>query len=198
MHRDAYVICLPAVSDNDFASIFASYTNAPLARTSTLWRIINKSDNICRPPPGYNNLTIGYYVPQTDFFNFSHVGHAVQITHATLDRTSLNFYPSSYQTNIKLNVVIFDSDVPRDRKLQAKEKYKPCRPNIEEYPWWIKPWIQRVGNPIPIIEWFYPFFIRDHIPVHYFKGLERARAYYKTQDMCKKIEKERTNAMNKN
>lgn len=40
--RDAYVIGLPAVGDNDFASNFASYSNAPLSRTSQLWRIINK------------------------------------------------------------------------------------------------------------------------------------------------------------
>jgi hypothetical protein len=40
--RDAYVIGLPAVGDNDFASIFASYSNAPVSRTSQLWRIINK------------------------------------------------------------------------------------------------------------------------------------------------------------
>lgn len=185
--RDAYVIGLPAVGDNDFASMFASYSNAPLARTSTLWRIINKSDIICRIPPGYNNMTIGHYVPQTDFFNFSHVGHAVQITHATLDPNPLKIYPSSHQTNLKVDVVVSDSDFPRNRQLQAKEKKAAPLPDMKAYPWWIRPWIERVENPIPIIEWFYPFFLRDHIPIHYFEGLERARVYYKPSkiNMCK-------------
>ncbi|KAI9357478.1 Alpha/Beta hydrolase protein [Pilaira anomala] len=185
--RDAYVIGLPAVGDNDFASIFASYSNAPLGRTSTLWRIINKSDIISRIPPGYNNMTIGHYVPQTDFFNYSHVGHAVQITHTMLDPNPLWIYPSTHQTNLKVDVIVSDTDVPKNRKRQLEEKRisnLPFAPMIEKYPWWIQPWIKRVVNPIPILESFYPFFLRDHIPIHYFEGLERARAYYKTRDMC--------------
>ncbi|GAA5805550.1 hypothetical protein HPULCUR_011069 [Helicostylum pulchrum] len=187
--RDAYVIGLPAVGDNDFASMFASYSNAPLSRTSTLWRIINKSDIICRIPPGYNNMTIGHYVPQTDFFNYAHVGHAVQITYALLDPNPLNIYPSSHQTNLKVDVVVSDSNVRKDRQRQLeelKEGNKAFSPKIQEYAWWIQPWIKRVVNPIPILESLYPFFIRDHIPIDYFEGLERARAYYKAQDMCKK------------
>lgn len=179
--RDAYVIGLPAVGDNDFASVFASYSNTPLSRTSTLWRIINKSDVICRIPPGYNNMTIGHYVPQTDFFNYSHVGHAVQITHAMLNPDPLKIYPSSYQSNVKVNVVVSsDSDT-----LLPQQKRQPS-PDVAigEYPWWIRPWIKRAGNPILIIESFYPFFLRDHIPIHYFEGLERARFYYNKKNMC--------------
>lgn len=57
--RDAYIIGTPAVGDSDFASTFASYSNLPVTRSSTLWRIINKSDIFCRLPPGYDSRTCG-------------------------------------------------------------------------------------------------------------------------------------------
>lgn len=126
-------------------------------------------------------MTIGHYIPQTDFFNYSHVGHAVQITHAMLSPAPLKIYPSSYQSNLKVDIIVSDSHIPKNRKAEEEEKKKsmlPFTPALNEYPWWIKPWIKRVINPIPIIESFYPFFIRDHIPIHYFDGLERARVYY--------------------
>ncbi|KAG2215224.1 hypothetical protein INT46_006627 [Mucor plumbeus] len=57
--RDAYVIGTPAVGDSDFASTFASHSNQPVTRVSTLFRIINKSDIFSRLPPGYDSKTCG-------------------------------------------------------------------------------------------------------------------------------------------
>lgn len=57
--RDAYILGTPAVGDSDFASHFSSYTNQPVTRSSTMFRIINESDIICRLPPGYNSKTCG-------------------------------------------------------------------------------------------------------------------------------------------
>lgn len=62
--RDAYVIGTPAVGDSDFASTFASHSNQPVTRASTLFRIINKSDIFSRLPPGYDSKTCGkVYIP---------------------------------------------------------------------------------------------------------------------------------------
>jgi hypothetical protein len=157
--RDAYVLGSPSVGDNDFASEFASYSSMPSTRSNMLWRIINKSDVICRIPPGYNNPTVGHYMQTTDFFNYSHVGHAVQITYPIIHAHPLKCYPSSYQPNLKVDIVAGDYDGHWDEQVPSKTSF------------WHR-------NPIPIIESFYPFFIRDHIPIHYFKGLERARVYY--------------------
>jgi hypothetical protein len=181
--RDAYVLGTPAVGDNDFASMFASYSNAPLDRSSTLWRIINKSDVVCRIPPGYNNITIGHYMPRTDFFNYSHVGHAVQITHPVLSLEPLKIYPSSYQSNLRVDIT-----TNTIKKYNENQDPKPSQINVDStvinhYPKWMHPFLRRVQNPIPFIESFYPFFVEDHIPIHYFEGLERASAYYRAT-MC--------------
>lgn len=176
--RDAYIIGTPAVGDNDFASMFASYSNTPLSRSNNLWRIINKSDIICRIPPGYNSMTVGHYLPSTDFFNYSHVGHAVQITHPMLNPEPLKIYPSSYQTNLKVDIIVSANTTYVSSSNNAAKKVT----SIKHYPLWIRPLLKKY-NPIPLLESFYPFFIRDHIPIHYFEGLDRARAYY---DMCKK------------
>lgn len=179
--RDAYVIGTPAVGDNDFASLFASYSNTPLSRSSTLWRIINKSDVVCRIPPGYNNMTVGHYVPTTDFFNYSHVGHAVQITHPILNPEPLKIYPSSYQSNLKVDIIVSSSSYQGggapDQNTCSSDS-KSSNDLTANYPWWFRPFLKRGTNPIPFIESFYPFFLRDHIPIHYYEGLERARGYY--------------------
>jgi hypothetical protein len=155
--RDAYLIGCPALGDNNFASLFASYSNVPSTRTSTMWRIINKSDMICRLPPGYNSPTVGHYMPTTDFFNYSHVGHAVQITYPILHHYPLKSYPSNYQPNLHVDII--------PGAWQGNSDYSN----------------RKIINPITKLESFYPFFIRDHIPINYFKGLERARMHYMTK-----------------
>ncbi|KAI8338817.1 Alpha/Beta hydrolase protein [Blakeslea trispora] len=179
--RDAYVIGTPAVGDNDFASMFASYSNLPLSRASTLWRVINKSDIICRIPPGYNSMTVGHYVSSTDFFNYSHIGHAVQITYPMLHRKPLKIYPSSYQSNLTVDIASSSSSDPcTSDHQQLPDKTQAV--DIQNYPWWFRFILKRYHNPISVVESFYPFFIRDHIPIHYFEGLERAQEYYNHQE----------------
>ncbi|KAI9470518.1 MAG: Alpha/Beta hydrolase protein [Benjaminiella poitrasii] len=152
--RDAYLLGSPAVGDHDFASLFASHVQLPLARTSVLWRLVHQADIVARVPPGYNNATVGHYVQSMDFFNYSHVGHAVHLAWSWA-RRPLYIYPSSYESNLKVDVVVGESK-------RGKE---------EE---------ERKKSPIDVIESMYPFFIHDHLPYGYFKGLERARAYYNT------------------
>ncbi|KAI9277390.1 Alpha/Beta hydrolase protein [Sporodiniella umbellata] len=183
--RDCYVIGTPAVGDSEFASYFASYSNMPLSRTSTLWRVINQSDIICRVPPGYNSSTVGHYAPTTDFFNYSHVGHAIQITHPILSSKPIKAYPSSYESN--LEVVLSSGNwksnwshgmAQKEYKHANKQENKYARTEDASYSAWTKATLNRFGmDPISFIESFYPFFIRDHIPIHYFNGLERARQY---------------------
>jgi hypothetical protein len=69
--RDAYIIGTPAVGDSDFASTFSSHTNQPVTRSSTMFRIINKSDIFCRLPPGYDSKSCGkvYYMTIDDSIN---------------------------------------------------------------------------------------------------------------------------------
>ncbi|ORE03889.1 alpha/beta-hydrolase [Rhizopus microsporus var. microsporus] len=193
--RDCYVLGTPAVGDSDFASMFASYSNAPLKRTSTLWRVINRCDIICRIPPGYNNMTIGHYAPTTDFFNYSHIGHAVEITHPILNPRPLKIYPSSYQSNMKVSIVpgswkgIWSYGKAKKDFLRSTNKY--TKTQDYGYSAWAKNALNRLGiDPISLVESFYPFFIRDHIPIHYFKGLERARAFYNRQEFTEIMQKE--------
>lgn len=183
--RDCYVIGTPAVGDSDFASMFASYSNVPLNRTSTLWRVINQSDVICRIPPGYNSSTIGHYAPTTDFFNYSHVGHAIQITHPILSPKPIKAYPSSYESNLKVVLSpgnwkgTWSPGLARQEFKVTKNDNKYTKTADASYSAWTKATLNRLGvDPISFIESFYPFFIRDHIPIHYFKGLDRAREYY--------------------
>lgn len=103
--RDAYTIGTPAVGDNDFAAGFASYTNTPYSRTSTLWRIINKKDIFTRLPIGTDNPIIGRYFSRNDFFNYSHVGQAIQLLSWWHDQPA-KIYPSTYQPSLKVQVVL--------------------------------------------------------------------------------------------
>ncbi|KAF7722570.1 hypothetical protein EC973_002960 [Apophysomyces ossiformis] len=181
--RDCYVIGTPAVGDNDFASMFASHTLSPVTRSSTLWRVINKADLFCRLPPGYDSRTIGHYMSRTDFFNYSHVGHAIQIAYPWQSKP-LRMYPSSYQPTMQVDIVL---GAWRDVALPSN--VRPLRPSFNDtkkqtkLPWWAR-YVEKAaaklgnGNPIHGIEKLYPFLIRDHIPVHYFEGLHKARIHY--------------------
>lgn len=124
-------------------------------------------------------------MPSTDFFNYSHVGHAVQITHPILSSQPLKIYPSSYQSNLRVDITVSTSKkYSQDRKFDNNTSLPAIDSTIiTHYPKWIRPFLQRVKNPIPVIESFYPYFLKDHIPIHYFEGLERASAYY-TTTMC--------------
>ncbi|KAI9281211.1 Alpha/Beta hydrolase protein [Umbelopsis sp. AD052] len=103
--RDAYTIGTPAVGDNDFAAGFASYTNTPYSRTSTLWRIINKKDIITRLPIGTDNPIIGRHFSRNDFFNYSHVGQAIELLSLWHEEPA-KIYPSTYQPSLKVQVVL--------------------------------------------------------------------------------------------
>ncbi|KAI9305123.1 Alpha/Beta hydrolase protein [Cunninghamella echinulata] len=101
--RDSYVIGSPAVGDNDFAAEFASYSNSPIDRQSTLWRIVNQFDIIPRVPPGYNNRIFGRFVSKWDFFNYTHIGHEVRIP---INHTRpLVMKPSSFQSPTKIRII---------------------------------------------------------------------------------------------
>ncbi|KAI8379384.1 Alpha/Beta hydrolase protein [Radiomyces spectabilis] len=195
--RDAYVIGTPAVGDNDFASMFSSYNNVPVTRSSVLWRVMNKQDIFCHLPPGYDDRTIGQYMSSTDFFNYSHVGHAIHIKHRW-HRKPIRVYPSSYQPTMQVEIVLGAWDPTREEKeqydctndlvqsAQERDDQVAKRPlprlvrRLESQPWF-QFLAKRYGddNPIHLLEKIYPFFITDHMPVNYFKGLQRARAYYK-------------------
>ncbi|KAI8881910.1 alpha/beta-hydrolase [Backusella circina FSU 941] len=176
--RDAYVIGTPAIGDSDFASTFSSFTNMPVTRHSTLWRIINQSDIFCRLPPGYDSKTCGHYLSESDFFNYSHIGHAIQITH-NWETQPLKSYPSSYQPPLQVNITTSGSN----HKGKAPAPLKLDQEELPVLPAWAhrfilnRPWFTK-RNPIYVIEKLYPFFLMDHIPSQYFYGLQRARVYY--------------------
>ncbi|KAG0166542.1 hypothetical protein DFQ28_007183 [Apophysomyces sp. BC1034] len=193
--RDCYVIGTPAVGNSEFASTFASYMNMPVTRNSMLWRIINKSDLICHVPPGYDSKTAGSYMSDMNFFNYSHVGHAIQITHPWHTKP-LKMYPSSYMPTLQVNVVlgacgteIIDdeqqsngyvgssvSPPTESAKLPGWMEFIANQSLVQQY---VTPKLKQATiNPIHVIEKFYPFFMKDHIPYYYFEGLQRARVYY--------------------
>ncbi|KAI7862927.1 Alpha/Beta hydrolase protein [Spinellus fusiger] len=194
--RDAYVIGTPAVGDNDFASNFSSYTNNPVSRSSTLWRMINKSDIICRLPPGYDNSTIGHYMKTTDFFNYSHVGHAIQINRPWSSKP-FHVYPSGYQVTMQIEIVLgawggrsFPKENYRQHtKISHNYRHNPFKnekelvlPRLAVFlsdQAWLQFFVNTFtdGNPIHILESVYPFFFQDHLPVNYFDGLGRIRDF---------------------
>ncbi|CAO3590743.1 unnamed protein product [Absidia cylindrospora] len=104
--RDAYVIGTPAVGDDSFASMFASHSNTPVHRRSTLWRVVNKHDIICRLPPGYDNRIFGRFVSKWDFFNYAHVGHETLIPKNSA--RPLRVKPSSYQSPGPIRIIASD------------------------------------------------------------------------------------------
>ncbi|KAI8340982.1 Alpha/Beta hydrolase protein [Choanephora cucurbitarum] len=181
--RDCYIIGTPAVGDSDFASTFSSHTNLPITRSSTLWRIINKNDIFTRLPPGYDSKSCGHFMNDNDFFNYSHIGHAIQITHSWQTKP-LRSYPSSYQPPMQVNVVTHQHE--HMQTLVAQQHKQPALPDLPKWVTFLlgKPWLQQWlpdENPIQIVERLYPFFLKDHIPSQYFHGLERARIYYKKE-----------------
>ncbi|KAI8337028.1 Alpha/Beta hydrolase protein [Chlamydoabsidia padenii] len=101
--RDAYVIGTPAVGDDSFASMFASHCNTPVHRRSTLWRVVNKQDLICRLPVGYDNRIFGRFVSKWDFFNYAHVGHEILIPKNSA--RPLRTKSSSYQSPGHIRIV---------------------------------------------------------------------------------------------
>jgi hypothetical protein len=104
--RDAYVIGTPAVGDDSFASLFASHSNTPVHRRSTLWRVVNKQDLICRLPVGYDNRIFGRFVSKWDFFNYAHVGHETMIPKNPA--RPLRTKSSSYQSPGQIRIIASD------------------------------------------------------------------------------------------
>ncbi|KAF7731222.1 hypothetical protein EC973_000638 [Apophysomyces ossiformis] len=195
--RDCYVIGTPAVGNSEFASKFASYMNMPASRSSMLWRIINKADAICHVPPGYDSKTAGIYMSDMNFFNYSHVGHAIQLTHSWHSEP-LKMYPSSYMPTLQVRVTLgaYDSNKTNGQqqsngRAESSESANETahRPEWLEYianqsvvQKYVAPRLKAAQiNPIKVIEMFYPFFMKDHIPCHYFEGLQRAREYYSNE-----------------
>jgi hypothetical protein len=134
---------------------------------------------------------------ESDFFNYSHVGHAIQITRNWHSKP-LKAFPSSYQPPMQVNIVTSSASVSASPSTyqQAvsshhhhhKQKVQLQQSNVESLPKWAKVimsqrWTEKVGNPIYFIEKLYPFFLMDHIPSQYFKGLARARIYYESEEL---------------
>jgi hypothetical protein len=135
---------------------------------------------------------------ESDFFNYSHVGHAIQITHKWHSKP-LKSFPSSYQPPMQLNIitkingsnnnnqhqiVIHKKLLKQQQQEQLVDEQQAMLPNWAKY-FIYKPWIQKYlpnGNPIYFIEKLYPFFLMDHIPSQYFHGLQRARIYYENEE----------------
>ncbi|KAI8098630.1 Alpha/Beta hydrolase protein [Halteromyces radiatus] len=188
--RDCYVIGTPAVGDDDFASLFASHSNTPVKRRSTLWRVVNKLDAVCRLPVGYDNRIFGRFVSKWDFFNYAHVGHGVLIPHNP--ERPLTLKPSSYQSPGSMQIIAINSTLYRPYALT------PTPPSdINGLPKWMqvihswhtfyRSWIpassdeyptKTIRNPLQLLECFYPPVLRDHIPHNYYHGLECARKFY--------------------
>jgi hypothetical protein len=135
----------------------------------------------------------GHFMSESDFFNYSHVGHAIQITRKWHSKP-LKSYPSSYQPPMQVNIVTNSSSALSSSPQQTVAHYNktlllpsqqlPTLPNWANF-FISKPWIQRYlpnGNPIYFIEKLYPFFFMDHIPSQYFAGLQRARVYYEKEE----------------
>jgi hypothetical protein len=132
---------------------------------------------------------------ESDFFNYSHVGHAIQITRKWHSKP-LKSYPSSYQPPMQVNIVTHGNQNNSSvgyHQVQATartsssvhQQQLPILPNWANF-FIQKPWIKRYlphGNPIYFIEKLYPFFLMDHIPARYFEGLQRARIYYENEEM---------------
>lgn len=148
---------------------------------------------------------IGRFMSESDFFNYSHVGHAIQITRKWNSKP-LKSFPSSYQPPMQVNIVTHhDAAVggnnanyhqvhhPQQQQSYANrvkttvqsQQSMPILPNWAKF-FVDKPWLRRHlpnGNPIYFIEKLYPFFLMDHIPSRYFEGLQRARIYYENEEM---------------
>lgn len=129
---------------------------------------------------------------ESDFFNYSHVGHAIQITRKW-NAKPLKTFPSSYQPPMQVNIVTHTISSSSNGYYQVHAKPKtiqqqqtlPMLPNWAKF-FTSKPWLQRHlpnGNPIYFIEKLYPFFLMDHIPSQYFQGLQRARIYYENEEL---------------
>lgn len=134
---------------------------------------------------------------ESDFFNYSHVGHAIQITRKWHSKP-LKSYPSSYQPPMQVNIVTHANHENSNivyRQVQPthggsksslqQQEQMPILPNWANF-FIKKPWLKRYlphGNPIYFIEKLYPFFLMDHIPARYFEGLQRARIYYENEEM---------------
>ncbi|KAL0092105.1 Alpha/Beta hydrolase protein [Phycomyces blakesleeanus] len=194
--RDCYVIGAPAVGDSEFASNFASFSNNPVSRSSTLWRIINQTDIVCRLPPGYNSRTIGHFSSKSDFFNYCHVGIGIKLESED-SKTPVSIHPSSYQPAMQVTIDTKNClplpGLPRECQsvnttepvLDPFDGLPPWMMTILEYPYIKKmliSWLAKYDhNPLRAVESLYPVFLKDHIPYHYHEGLERAKAYYTTK-----------------
>lgn len=140
-------------------------------------------------------LNIGHFMSESDFFNYSHVGHAIQITRKWNSKP-LKSFPSSYQPPMQVNIVTHSDagvsnagyhQVQQHGRIKntVQQQQMPILPNWANF-FVNKPWLRRYlpnGNPIYFIEKMYPFFLMDHIPSRYFEGLQRARIYYENEEM---------------
>jgi hypothetical protein len=140
---------------------------------------------------------------ESDFFNYSHIGHAIKIQPKWRSKP-LRTYPSSYQPPMQVNIVTHANAAatigvgggyyqvqPHGSKANNKQQASSLPILPTNLPSWAKffmkkSWIQYYlpqGNPIYFIQKSYPFVLMDHIPSSYFEGLARARIYYENEEL---------------
>ncbi|KAF7722573.1 hypothetical protein EC973_002963 [Apophysomyces ossiformis] len=157
--RDCYTFGSPAVGDSEFASIFSSYTLAPLSRSSTLWRVVNNKDVVCKIPLAKNKKTAGFYMKKTNFFNYFHVGHAVVLDADSSERPIREF-ASAYRAST--DVLFSLGDWMPDGRVNFETED------------------DRLGS-LPgrwqSLKKYLPISITDHAVEMYMAGLEKAHEY---------------------
>ncbi|RUP48002.1 Alpha/Beta hydrolase protein [Jimgerdemannia flammicorona] len=198
--RSGYLFGTPAIGDSDFAAHFASDSNAPYDAQTTLWRIVNGSDIICRLPPGVDDPSISMYFARQSIFNFAHVGLEVLLEGRPGKIRKPIVVPSAYQPSVDVTVVLgaygdgkedpdddgavgspdnFDDSDDEDEIIHAAGTSSSHTIIGRKEPiWWLHFIERHLGaNPIKTLESLYPSFFHNHLPYRYFDSLKRAREY---------------------
>lgn len=202
--RSGYLFGTPALGDSDFAAHFASDSNAPYDAQTTLWRVINGSDIICRLPPGVDDPSISMYLARQSIFNFAHVGLAVELNGVPGSVSQPIVVPSAYQPTVEVTIVrgaygdgeegereesgaaaapehskAVDGDDDDDEGEFDLHAADPVTQLPEpKQAWWLKAIEARMGaNPIQTLESLYPSFFHNHLPYRYLDSLRRARKF---------------------
>ncbi|GBC06695.1 hypothetical protein RclHR1_00070062 [Rhizophagus clarus] len=175
--RDGYMFGSPSVGDADFAAEFASYSNTPYDRQSTLWRIIDDTDIITKLPPGWADPSVRRVIDKNSVLNYAHVGEGIRFFQdGRRPISTRNLFSSAkepvileHSNNNSFNFFGWPRSHTHDDDDNTSSH--SSKNVFQEYK-------HKEGSPLAIVEKLLPNFFKNHLPARYFAVMQKSRKYF--------------------
>jgi hypothetical protein len=178
--RDGYMFGSPSIGDADFAAEFASHSNSPYDRQSTLWRIIDDVDIITKLPPGWADPSVRRVIDKSSILNYAHVGEGIRFYQdGRRPACTRNLFSSGKEpiiierSNDSWNFFGWTKSIVRGEKKDDDDGISShsSKEVFKEYK-------HKEGSPLAIVEKLLPTFFKNHLPARYFAAMQKSRKYF--------------------